>query len=77
MCRLPSYSPITALLLDAIETSRCSERDLTFRACDAAFGSNLAEPLTRSRRVPRVRDEPSALSQMTTELRERIWRRPR
>jgi hypothetical protein len=77
MCRLPSYSPITALLLDAIETSRCSERDLTFRAYDAALGSNLAETLTRSRRVPRVHDEPSALSQMTTELRERIWRRPR
>jgi hypothetical protein len=38
MCRLPSYSPITGLVLDAAERSACTDHDLTDCAYDAALG---------------------------------------
>jgi hypothetical protein len=38
MCRLPSYSPITSLVLDDVDRSACSDRDLTACAYDAALG---------------------------------------
>ena len=76
MCRLPSYSPITSLLLDVIETSRCSDHDLTVCAYDAVLGNNRGKPSSSSHRGP-VHDKRSAVSRMTTDFLERLFRRPR
>jgi hypothetical protein len=76
MCRLPSYSPITSLLLDVIETSRCSDDDLTVCAYDFALGNSQGKPSSRFHRVP-AHDQRSAASRMKTDLLERLLRRLR
>jgi hypothetical protein len=76
MCRLPSYSPITSLLLDVIETSRCTDDDLTVCAYEAALGNSQGNPSSRFQRVF-SHDQRSAVSRMKTDLLERLLRRPR
>jgi hypothetical protein len=73
MCLLPSYSPITGLLLDAIEHSRCSERDLTARAYDAAIGETVQMlPDVTVQQVRSVQAERSAVDIKPSGLRARL-----
>jgi hypothetical protein len=74
MCRLPSYSPITDLLLEDIQTSGCSGSDLTVRAYDAALGVNRKTPFANTR-LNGANDRQSAMLRLTTDLRARLFRR--